>query len=260
MHGNILLLFVFVTVSAVTVRQGSSGSSGAGVAPQTCGIPANSKFYCPKDKQCKARSLRCTNSGVCPDAKTGKEEYCNGTTDKTGAYDVFLGHATLSRRKRVLPAVEHQFIMYRGFTYEFGGSYGVQILDIIDPKYKYKNGALLNSKGIENVGFSYCTWSEATSFTTQWRREDYRLFTNNCQKFARALQEFLTTGICAQSQSQPMKRQDRNASLHEDIEQILRNCSIVCCYEDDSGSSATSLAPVHLHVLLMICVMFLAVI
>ena len=169
MRGNILLLFVFVTVSAVTVRQGSSGSSGAGVAPQTCGTN-NSEFYCPENGKCFARSQCCTNSDVCFKAQ---EKYCNETADRNGAYDVFLGHVTLSRRKRVLPAFEHQFIMYRGFTYEFGGSYGVQILDIIDPKYKYKNGALLNSKGIENVGFSYCTWSEATSFTTQWRREDY---------------------------------------------------------------------------------------
>ena len=50
-------------------------------------------------------------------------------------------------------------------NYEFGGTYGVQILDTADPLYKYKMvKSYINSQGIEYVGSSYCTWQDATKW------------------------------------------------------------------------------------------------
>ena len=66
-----------------------------------------------------------------------------------------------------------------------------------DPKYKYKNVKGLNSKGIEYVGSSYCTWQDATKFGDRWNKK-YSLRTNNCQNFAKGLKKHLTTGVCNQ--------------------------------------------------------------
>ena len=135
--------------------------------------------------------------------------------------------------------LEHQFIEYRGFTYEFGESYGVQILDTADPLYKYKNGKELNSNGIEYVGTSYCTWQDATKFVDGWNKK-YRLLTHNCQHFADGLKEYLTTGVCNRPLSSYVKREDRDAELDEQINQILSDCSIVCCNGTDSGVNGNS--------------------
>ena len=152
-------------------------SSGAGVADQTCDgtSKANCRFYCPYDKKCKARFLRCIGANVCNNPATNKEEGCHETST-FGKYKVLLGRADLSKRKRFV-RLEHQFIKYRGFAYEFGKSYGVQILDTADPKYKYKDGANLN--GLRVVGYSYCTWRDATKFANKWNK-NYGLFRNNC--------------------------------------------------------------------------------
>lgn len=90
--------------------------------------------------------------GVCINTTTNTE---NGYhPNVSGRYNVLLGRSSLlgsSRRKRKLKFYEfnHQFIVYRGFTYEFGEKNGVQILDIADPQYKYHN-----LKNIEFAGSS----------------------------------------------------------------------------------------------------------
>ena len=214
------------------------------VADQTCDgtTKANSKFYCPYDRKCKARSLRCIGANVCNNPATNKEESCHETSTP-GKYQVRLGHAKLSDssspKKRLFDdlGLEHQFIEYRGFTYEFGWPYGVQILDTADPKYIYKNGKSLNSKGIEYVGSSYCTWQDATKYANDWHKEDYNLVFNNCQHFADGLKKYLTTRVCNRPLSSYVKREDRDAELDEQINQILSDCSIVCCNGTDSGNS-----------------------
>ena len=58
-----------------------------------------------------------------------------------------------------LPEINHWFVEYRGFAYEFGRCYGVQELDLNDPKYKYvKPGLHKNAKVIsaELMGSSSC--------------------------------------------------------------------------------------------------------
>ena len=224
----ILLFLSFVSILYV--------SSGDGVANQTCDgtSEANSKFYCPYDGKCKPRSQRCIGANICNNPVTNKEEGCYETSTP-GKYQVRLGHAVISSSsssKRDF--YEHRFIEYRGFAYEFGSSYGVQILDTADPKYKYKNGKELNSNGIENIGTSYCTWQDATKYANGWRK-NYNLFTNNCQHFADGLKKHLTTGVCNRPLSSYVKHEDRNAELDEQINQILSDCSIVCCYGSNRG-------------------------
>ena len=132
---KLVLLLSYVSLlyarSTINTRGG-----GAGVADQTCDgtSKANSKFYCPYDEQCKARSLRCVGANVCNNPATNSEEGCYETSIP-GKYRVRLGHSTFIIPKTISGGVEHQFIEYRGFTYEFGGTYGVQILDTADPLY-----------------------------------------------------------------------------------------------------------------------------
>jgi hypothetical protein len=158
-----------------------------------------------------------------------------------GQYNVLLGHADLSdsgssRKKRTI--FEHRFITFRGFTYEFGGSYGVQVLDIIDPIYKYRNGMGINSGGIERIVSSYCSWEDANMVVEMWKSAKYDLFAKNCQDFAAAMSHILIYGPCNRLAASRGKRQDSNAELSQHIDQQLRNCSLVCCYD---GSSAAAL-------------------
>lgn len=223
--------------------QCSSSSSGAGVAPQHCGTD-NTNYYCPSDRMCKPRSQRCTDSEMCSYQGSNLDGKCFKYS--SGSYEIRLGHADLLGSfgsKRNL--IEHRFIQYRGFTYEFGKSYGVQILDINDPDYKYINNREINSEGITNEGYGHCTWVDATVFTSMWKQEDYGLITNNCQHFAAALKKFLTTGTCAELPSR-RQRQDRMSQLEAEIDAILTDCDIVCCYSNNtitsSGASSSSSA------------------
>ena len=160
---SIILLFLLLSSSLVRANViHHRSSSGDGIAPQTCGTD-NTNYYCPVDRLCKPRSQRCTHANVCNNPDTNTEDGCYETSI-SGLYNVQLGHAKLGFFGSKQYALEHQFIIYRGFAYEFGKSYGVQILDTADPQYKYRNGMDLNSKGIEVVGSGYCTWEDATSF------------------------------------------------------------------------------------------------
>ena len=218
-----------------------SGSSGAGPAPQTCG---NNKFYCPYDSvdRCKPRSQRCAGNSVCQNPVTMKEEDCSETS-QPGQYYVLLGHAELtdsssSKRKRsIMLRLEHQFVTFRGFTYEFGKSYGVQVLDIADPKYKYKNGKHLNSKGIKQSGKSYCSWEDANKVVEEWKSKKYDLFSRNCQHFAATLRDILVRGPCNRPAVLRGKRQDSELEFSQYIDRQLRNCSLSCCYDDSSATT-----------------------
>ena len=218
----------------------SSSSSGAGVAPQTCGTD---RFYCQYSaQQCLPRTQRCTGSNVCNNPNTGAEELCNEDPQNPRHYFVQLAHANLGSsgsRKRssgLNLRFEHQFITYRGFTYEFGSSYGVQVLDIADPIYKYAGGR--DVKRTEIVGSSSCTMEDANTFVEYWRNDkEYNLITNNCQDFACALQDTLLYGPCAQSRK---RRQVDNSDLRQYIDKQLRNCSLVCCEERSYSSQLTT--------------------
>ena len=232
-----LLLFVWIRSSS-----SSSSSGGAGVAPQTCGTD-NRNFYCRYDpnERCKPRYQRCTGSNICNNPATMMEDGCLETTNP-GEYNVQKGHTKLgssfSSRKRfeIHLKYEHQFITFRGFTYEFGKSYAAQILDITDPKYKYRNG-LNGLKRIETLGPSYCSWEDANMFVDKWNKK-YRVFTHNCQHFAAAMSKTLLKGPCNRFGNAALrsKRQDSNDELAQYIDMQLRNCSLVCCYDNSSAT------------------------
>jgi hypothetical protein len=78
------------------MKRDSSSSSGAGVAPQTCGTD-NINFYCPYDSidRCKPRNQRCTESNICNNPNTMMEDDCSEAFNP-GQYNVLLGHADLS--------------------------------------------------------------------------------------------------------------------------------------------------------------------
>ena len=190
-------------------------------------------FYCTGESdssdKCKPRYQRCVSSDVCAD-----EDGC-GQTSNDGEYTINLGHSELGCFGFKRTILEHRFVTYRGFTYEFGKNYGVQTLDINDPDYKYINGRWLNSGGIEVTGTSYCTQDDADLIAQSWSNKKYNLFTRNCQHFAKAMITALTETSCNQP---AVYRSDRRGEdLRREIDRILTNCSIVCCDEDNSASS-----------------------
>ena len=198
-----ILLCILVYISLVRGNKIRSCSSGTGVTPPRCN---NTSFYCPVDKTCKSRHQRCTFPSVCINTTTNIEDGCQPNV--SGCYNVLLGRSKLfgsSRRKRKLKSYEfnHQFIVYRGFAYEFGKkkvgeNNQVKILDIADPQYKYRNW-----KKLEIVGSSSCTYEDATSFTTKWDEEvEYNLFKTNCQDFAGALIEYLINNVCNEPENE----------------------------------------------------------
>ncbi len=243
-----LIIFFCAAFSSLQAARTRSSSSGTGTAPQTCGTN-NVNFYCPVDGMCKPRNQRCTEVNICVD-ETGMEEGCfkSSTRDK---YLVQMGHANLGSFGSKQFSLEHQFITYRGFTYEFG-TYGVQILDTIDPMYKYSNGQGLNSNGVETVGSSYCTWEDATRFANGWDTR-YVLLRRNCQHFSIAMKTYLfDERSCNQPPSRRQKRQD---DLEQYIDQLLSNCSVVCC--DNNNSAFPTAAASVLTTILIIGIVFL---
>ena len=199
----ICLLLAWMRISNINchavMKRDSPSSRGAGVAPQTCGTD---NFYCPyapSDRSCKPRSQRCSGSNICNNPTTMKEEDCSETSIP-GEYYVLLGHAKLfdssSKKRSIKAKLEHPFGTFRGFTYEFGKSYGVQVLDIADPIYKYKNGKHLNSRGIQQIGRSYCNRKDANMVVQNWKSAKYKLFRKNCQHFADAMADILIDSPC----------------------------------------------------------------
>ena len=181
-------LSLVICLALICAANGSSGPED-----QECGPES---FYCRNDGNCRPGGQRCTGSDVCINSESGMEDGCS-PTGNPGQYQVLLGHSKLSSSSssKKQYALEHQFITYRGFTYEFGRLYDTQILDINDPNYKYLNGRSLNSKGIESVGSSYCSRDDVLEFLDSWN-EEYSVSHNNCQHFAKALQTALFEGPC----------------------------------------------------------------
>ena len=164
-------------ILAICCTSTTASSSGTGPAVQTC----STGYYCPIDRSCHyPGSNRCTSAQNC----TSLDD-CN--QESNGRYLIHIGHAKLyGSKKRTL--FEHRFVIYRGYTYEFGGSY------VADPEYKYYNGRHHNSNGITTDGSSY---EDAVEFTNSWT-EKYNVFTNNCQHFAMVI--FLESSSCNEVQ------------------------------------------------------------
>ena len=199
---------------------------------------------------CQPRSLRCTERNICLNPNTNMEEGCERNA-VSGKYAVYLGRSPLSdssSSKRDL--LEHRFIKYRGFTYEYGKSYFVQILDINDPKYKYKNNKDVKGE-LELQGFSQCTWEDATTFCRLFNASEYNIATNNCQHFAKELLKTLLTGPCASSQ----RKRSEQISLEEFVRQLFQNRS---CSDTSTNDSSSSYPHVHASVLSKYILAFVA--
>uniref|UniRef100_A0A1X7VD07 LRAT domain-containing protein n=1 Tax=Amphimedon queenslandica TaxID=400682 RepID=A0A1X7VD07_AMPQE len=233
---KICLIFALVCLLSdrIYCAQLRSSSSGAGTAYQSC----PNGYYCLG--QCLApRSARCTavQSQECPSL----DQSCNHVSGNY--YGIQVGHAYLGfSGSKSTHDLEHRFVIYRGFAYEFG-TYGVQVLDITDPRYKYANGRDLNSNGIVSVGSSSCSYEQAQMFADRWRVLSYNVIWRNCQHFERAMVIFLKGSSCSQS----VLKQDTdgtNAVMNE-IESILTNCSIVCCNTNSTTTSAGAGPSVH---------------
>uniref|UniRef100_A0A1X7TP39 LRAT domain-containing protein n=1 Tax=Amphimedon queenslandica TaxID=400682 RepID=A0A1X7TP39_AMPQE len=225
----IKLSFIFALVCLSFDCVCCSSSSGAGPATQTC----PNGYYCPTTNGCLTpRSARCTTSQNCP----ALDQSCNKQSGNS--YLIQIGHAELGLSGSKKTLFEHRFVIYRGFAYEFGGSYNTQVLDISDPQYKYVGGRHLNSNGIESAGTSRCTYADAQMFVTGWTKK-YNVFTNNCQNFVKAMTKYLKTN-CNRSISK--QNTNSTASLQDEIEEILSDCSVVCCSETSTSSAAAALS------------------
>jgi hypothetical protein len=162
-----------------------------------------------------------------------------------------------SGSKRALFGVfEHRFLLYRGYAYEFGNSYPAQELDIADPIYKYKNGRGLNSGGITNYVYSYCSYDDANMFVNGWKNK-YNLIWRNCQNFVRGMKHYLKRSSC----NRPSLKRDASHNmtdvLTQEINAILSNCSIVCCYDDNSAYGAFSIPALLVIILSLLIIVFL---
>ena len=151
------LLLLVASLSAQHCYSSDDSTPSPGLTAQRCGTD-NTMYYCPMDESCHPREEHCTLASNCID-RHEVENKCYKSEIKK-AYTIYLGHAFPVAAGSSLS--EHQFIQYRGFTYEFTPRYGVQILDVNDPDYKYLNQRNITRNGIQNVGHSYCTWLDTT--------------------------------------------------------------------------------------------------
>ena len=180
------------------------------------------------------RRFYCTCIGT-----DGEEAGCDGSNS---AYTIKLGRTSLLK-KGLLPDVEfnHQLISYRGFVYEYGCNYGVQILDLNDPDYKY-DGITVE---FETAGSNSCTYGQVLPFTMSWGRR-YSIRKHNCQHFASKLAEYLKTAQCSGS------RKRNTEELTAFADNLVFNCTECCEVADTEGTAVQVMAPTVLLLLALI--------
>ena len=218
------ILFALICSQTFASQVRSSGScfgSGTDRASQYCG---QDNFYCPVDETCKSRSVRCTSESNCWHYYRS-EINCYKDDDGNG-YTIRLGKSSLISKKKQ-HEFEHQFIVYRGFTYEFGCNYGLQILDLNDPiNYKYEGISVT----YQTKGTSWCTYDETIIFTKALSRK-YDILTNNCQHFARELTKYLTTAHCGST---------RSTDLENYANDLVEGCTDCCEPVSDASTTTTA--------------------
>ena len=165
------------------------------------------EYFCPHNRTCLPSFQRCTPDEVCQ-YEGGLDKCLKVFPRDPSAYAILVGHVRTSDRNPI-PEIfgwEHQFLQYRGFTYEFDIP-GVDVLDLNSPRYIYRDEKKrdrekypteeLSRRGIVQVGYSYCTYEEVGVFNRMWDGLRFKLFTLNCQHYVKALKTFLTTDKCA---------------------------------------------------------------
>ena len=251
----VLLYFCSGSVTSANHIRGSSSSSSDYYTPPVCG---NNKFYCPGSSQtyqCVARSERCTGDAQSNMCRMKTYEYCNYDM-KTGKFEVWRYSTNLqssfSGRKRL--SLEHQFIVYRGFMYEFG-RYGTRVQDPNDPKYEYGPGRRA-SRNPKRLGLSSCTYGQVMEFVTIWSKNPYKLFSRNCQHFVKGLGAYLTDN-CSRAPSRRQKSQSK-----EDFARYIFSIAGTNCTNSStpstSAESSASRSTVPLQLVAFIAVGMLA--
>lgn len=198
----------------------SASSSSTGYMPPIC--EEQNGFYCPAPDSsmstfsCPPRSQRCAGDGNSTQCTQKTYQHCDYVS-ADGKFIVYryssplalrqlLGGHSRSTRSGILACLrikpEHQFITYRGLTYEFG-LYGTRVQDPNDPNYEYNTRS---SYDRTYLGLSSCTYEEVMTFVNTWSNSQYRLCSHNCQDFARGLGKYLTTD-CARARTKRGRRQ-----------------------------------------------------
>ena len=248
-------LILCLAVCLACCQVGISSSSSGGGKKQTCRSTApntygRDEFFCPVDQQCKPARQRCLSpsSQVCQN-DADVEAGCDYDS-ASGRYEYFKGRSPLSslgsssRRRKRGPErcaelffddkLYHEFVDYRGFTYEFG-SYGLQVLDKNDPVYKYGPRGDSQITKYDQEGTSDCTYEELKKYVQEYWNGDYDVCDHNCQDFARGLLRLLSSN-CAQIRALPQKKK-RDASLSPDLAAYFRQITVGNCTVDDDSNS-----------------------
>ena len=233
----VVLFFSSLLSTAFASSVRSSGSCFFSNAPPEVQHCKNDSFFCPVDSECKLRSLRCMRDSVCHKTIIGlfhtNEENCY---ESDSSYNIYIGRSSLISKKRQYE-LNHQFVRYRGFTYEFGCGYGVQILDLNDPNYKYKNKEVTYTLS----GVSECTYNETLSFTKQWSLK-FNILTHNCQYFAREFSKYLQNPLICGS------RKRQSTDLDKYAEEAIDGCTDCC----ESESSSLLVSATYTSVIMLI--------
>jgi hypothetical protein len=196
-----------------------SYTSGASSRSSENPLCAPDGFYCIVTDNCLPRTDRCTQSDSSPQCLQKTYEHCeyNAANDRFKVFkhstplltsrgivgDTIEGLKCLYNYAKGELKVEHQFITYRGFLYEFG-TYGTRIQDPSGPNYEYRTR---EASPPEEVGDSSCTYDSVVNFNRLW--ENYKLCSNNCQNYAKGLGQYLI-GDCT------MPTRKRNAARSDE--------------------------------------------
>ena len=201
----------------------SSGScSSFGLSGDEFDTSCNiSQYYCDIDGLCKPRGERCTRFPSCVDFFGIETAGCN--CDTSGRCRVSIGMQSLFSKKRQLPRLEHDFIEYKGFVWEYG-CYGTRILDMNDPLFASQRPTPLRRNFL---GKSSCSYDDALLFLeytgNTYSRESYSLRSNNCQDFAAAFSRWLLDDCTVRRRR---TASDTPVDLGEYFAQLIETCSL----------------------------------
>ena len=221
-----MIKFLFCLILLVSYGKFCAASSGScssfGVAETFNTTCSDTQYYCDVDSSCKPRDERCAGLGSCINPFSGTEIGCDCDTFGRRCDIILNSYPLISGRKRQI-RVEHDFITYKGFVWEYG-CYGTRVLDMNDPLF---NAQRTRATSTTNRGRSSCSYAEALMFLDYTRnmysRESYSLTSNNCQKFAAAFTRWLLDDCRVPRRKRAADTGDYFAELIESCGKIMLN-------------------------------------
>ncbi|XP_065185181.1 uncharacterized protein LOC135815767 [Sycon ciliatum] len=188
----------FYAAAALHQRRGS----GDGYAPQSC---RPTEFYCHGAQHTCMDAEQCCpvyyRKSKCASRVQLGPDADGCLRDHKGGFEVHVAKVEMpmpcmeGALKKINLKYYHEGVQYRGFVYEFGGSYpNGQALDVMDPMFKYKHGAH-GFQLVKHAGSSTCTHAQAVRAMHDWTAtHSYKLLTQNCQSFAKYMVDTLLSG------------------------------------------------------------------